>query len=629
MSPKALLSCALAGLALAALLASSALAEVQDGQDYIFDVMDAVQARDVAVIEPSVRGAPFASLPWEQMVSRIQAVKGTPLGLTIGRLMGQMGMEVEPEEAGLPQAMMVAPTSDPRWDTWRKYLDGTVQTEGTKDLQATLSLRRDARILKLKLYLEAKTGRSITQLTDAEVAPLRENDPNYGWLAADIFEPLTLVFADPEDAPQTGPAHAPLPMLNLLPAEQVPGAESVHGVAAQPDGGPLLAMRSDSVMFLQDIEGVLDIDKGIVEDTIGDVLVHELFHGIQSDMTGLHPLTRPSKSMKGHDAHMVTDRYLAFAEGWAEMSEAWFGEDNAAFDNQGGASAMNPFLLARQKPIRHNLYAQENFQKYVVTKSGRRLARIKNGAQMEAAEGLVAHVLYALMTHEKIERPFELALTTMYEVNPLSLSHFVTEMAKRAKSETERKSILLTHAHATRFATVSAEARVKYQAYYAARLGWLAAKNAEADEATVAAARDQLEQAKAAYGKITQDLSARLLSGALALDAAVGPEMWIEGLLDGMQPFRFDLNTIEPGEMLQLGFSRDAVRNLLRVRDAQGPLESIDVLRISFSDQDYAMLAEMREAGRQGMLDGMMGMQAMMGAMFNRRGARGAMVALD
>jgi len=605
--PRLASAACLLGLLLPALAAAQA-----DDEAWFRQVLAAVQERDIEFVQESAAGRRLRELPFEEFSARVATVRGKPLPLLFARVLGGATRPVEAEEGGGVTGYLAAPATDPSWRDWRAYARGEVDSQGSEATTWALALRRDARIAKLGFYLERRTGKRLVELSDADVRPLREGDPEYGALAEDVFEPLTVVLARPDEFPRSGPAHAPIPMLTLLPAAAVPGSEDVHGVAARP-GGPLVARRTDSMLVLQDIAGVLSIDDRIRHDTIGDVLVHELFHGIHGDLTAGHPLARPSKSKVGHDAHIVSDRYLAFAEGWAEMSEAWSGEANPVFDNSAGDSPALPFLLGRQRPIRHNRYVQERFQKFVVTDSARRRARIKNGAQMVASEGVVASVLYQLVTHDKVPEALHLAFRCLYEENPDTLPALVAGMAARASDERTRRSILLTYLHATRFATASVEARQAYQRADAAGLAFLAAKNQGTDAARIEAAAAAARAAEAAYEELADALAERVLAGELPLDAAVGPELWFEGLReDGGKPFRFDVNTVLPHQLLDIGFSEVGALALVEARDRTGALVDIRALAEVLPAEDFGPLRELRQAHHDGQLDGLQALEAMM-----------------
>ena len=537
------------------------------------------------------------------------------MGVITGALGVKVAMDhdVTPEEGGMNKAFFIKPADPKEWKEWIGYFTGEKQTNGSEDLTTSLVLRRKARILKFQMYLEDETGKSIEEMTETDVSSLR-NDPNYKWLSNDIFEPVTVILK-PELAKilwknrmDTGPAFGPLPSLNLVKPEEVGGRlKSVKGCVVD-SKGRFVVRRTDSVVLLSDLGDMFVINEAIGKDSLGDVVGHELFHGIMADLYGVDSPGGPkSKSRMGHDAHVISDYSMGLSEGWAEFFEAWSGEDNEAFDNRGGKSKVTRFLLGRQVPIRRGLYTQADFEKYRRTK---KTGRIKNGSQMEATEGLVAGVLYAILTHDEISDPFELIIEAMYRDKPQTQTELVTSMMNRAKSDREKRIIGLTFLYATKFATVSPEAWRLYQEMYKAKLAFVRGKNDGATEAEAAELRQAFSQARAEYKEFVSPLEGQVLSGQLALNANVGPELWMDGVLkkevDGKEKeitYRFNLNTATAGFLSAIGFGDEMALAVVKARDAKGFCESEQDLRGVIPGEAIEMLTMMRKLYAQGLAD--------------------------
>ena len=300
----------------------------------------------------------------------------------------------------------------------------------------------------------------------------------------------------------------------------------------------------------------------------------------------------------GHDAHVVSDNSMAFSEGWAEFFEAWSGEDNEAFDNSGGKSKVTRFLIGRQVPVRRGLYTQADFEKYRSTK---KTGKIKNGSQMEATEGLVAGVLYKILTHDDISQPFALILEAMYKHQPQTQTEMIQAMIDCAPDDKTRRIITLTFLHETKFATVSAEARRLYQEMYTAKLNFVRQKNDGATDEEAEDLRAAYSTARSEYKEFIAPLERDVLSGALPLNANIGPELWMDGSVkverDGKEEsiaYRINLNTVTlPLLSRVMGFPEIA-KKVIDARDALGFFSSVDDLSRYISKESVYFLQTIR-----------------------------------
>ncbi len=592
-----------------------------------------IRKRGLVMYEDTSFGRRYSSLPFEELLARIRDVRETPLELAFGRTIltkpdgtGIIGgivtgllkikvammKEVAPEEGGMDQALVVDTSTEhlANYANWQAYIARRRHTNGTDDLATALLLRRKARILKFQLYVEGRTGKRIENVTDRDIenAGLRE-DPTYAWLANDIFEPVTILLKPKlqvqggKNRMQTGPAFAPIPTLNLFESARLNTGESAEGFAVDPDTGRFIVKKTDSVVFIDDIGDIFSIDGSIADDTLGDVVGHELFHGIMYDLMGVDaPGGRKSLSKMGHDAHVVSDRSMALSEGWAEFFEAWSGADNPTFEVN--HDKVTRFLLGRQVPIRMNKYVQDKYEKFRTT---RKTGRIKNGAQMIATEGLVAGILYKLLTHEDLPDAFDLIMTVMYLDKPQDILELVSAMANRAGDERRRRAVLLTFLYETRFTTVSSEARHLYETYYQARLARLRAMNEGEDDETIQRLEREYEEARENYTSFARQLAERVLAGELPLDANIGPELWMDRQYifskkgkTYTQMIRLDLNTATAGQLaVFFGLTEEGAKRIVSARDAKGfftSVEEISHIAHGVPAGDVRILLEARRA---------------------------------
>jgi DNA uptake protein ComE-like DNA-binding protein len=580
--------------------------------------------REVVMWEHTDLGMGLKDISFIELKSKISDVVDTPCELVFGRtvlsnptsgllgvITGALGVrvamqkDIDAEEGGMEQAFFTHPVDESEWKTWIDYLNDKNSTEGGTDLKTALLLRRKARVLKFQFWLKDATGKDFTSVTEDDVNRVKE-DLHYRWLANDIFEPVTIILK-PELAKvlfknkvDTGPAFGPIPTLNLISKDEVQGDyKSVDGCIVDKKGR-FIVRRTDSVVLLSDIKGMFLIDDSIERDSLGDVIGHELFHGIMSDLMGVDaPGGAKSKSQMGHDAQIISDNSMAVSEGWAEFFEAWSGEDNAAFNNRGGQSKVTRFLLGRQVPIRRGLYTQADFEKYRSTK---KTGCIKNGSQMEATEGLVAGILYKILSHEDIDDPFAIILEAMYRHHPQTQSELVQAMIDCSPDDKTRRIITLTFLHETKFATVSAEAHRLYQVMYTAKLNFVRQKNNGVTDEEAEDLRTAYSAARSEYKEFITPLERDVLSGALALNANVGPEIWMDGSLkvvrDGKEQsisYRINLNTVTLSLLERIMGSADVAAKIIEARDALGFVNSVSDLSRYVSDDALAFLLNLQK----------------------------------
>ena len=486
-----------------------------------------------------------------------------------------MDMAIELEENGKPFAIVTRPVKAEKYSTWIDYLSGKSGSHGSRDFQTALLLRRQARIIKFNIYLKQRVGVTYEQLTDEHLIQLKA-DETFGWLLNDIFEPVTIVL-EPElkkklgvSLSQPGPSFCRYAAVNLL------AGQGELGCLAE--SGKLVLRHTDSCLFLGNVKDTLTVEQAIENDSLGDIMGHEIFHSIMFDMmSDKAPGKQRSLSKVGHDAHVTSDYSLALSEGWAELFEAWSGIDNDAFDNRGGSSTVTRFILGRQSPIRRNKYVQADFEKFRNTK---KRGKIKTGSQMVATEGLVAGLLYVVLTHEKIENSFALLLEAMYLHQPQNLCEMFEALINCAQDDETRRILYLTFLHNTKFSTVSAEARSLYQEAFKAKLDYFEGKNNGADESEVSSLEQERQSTKERYYEFIEPIIEQVLAGKLPLDECLGREIWLDLRdEDDRLQARRNLNTISASDLVMFDISGTGAQLIIETRDKLGSITSLDELR--------------------------------------------------
>jgi hypothetical protein len=484
-----------------------------------------------------------------------------------------LGCDVELEEDGDSAALITRPVSPgSKYDRWAAYISGTDGTAGGRAFQNSLTLRRYARIVKLESFCQSEAGLSLYSLNETVFEHIKDSKM-FQWLVNDIFEPVTLVL-EPQlrvkmgrDLISTGPASFRHTVLNITSDISNPSAVAM-------DAGRAVVSRTDSCIFVGDIDGIVSVDEAIDQDSLGDILGHECFHGIMFDMMGAKtPGKKFSLSKSGHDAHVVSDFSLALSEGWAELYEAWSGKDNPAFDK---TEDMTRFIVGRQSAVRNNKYIQSGYHKYNNTKS---TGLIKNGSQLISNEGFVAAILYRIIKHDDIEDGFGLAVRAMYLKSPSNLCELITAMAELAPDKRTSDIILKVFLFGSKFATVSSEARSLYQDYYQARLSYLHGKNSKLSAKEIEELQVSFNSANNAYIGFVKSLLPSLLSGELAIDSAVGPELWMDLKSERLLAMRININTATLVDFVTIGLTEEGALEVLSIRNSLGAITSIEDLR--------------------------------------------------
>ena len=355
-----------------------------------------------------------------------------------------------------------------------------------------------------------------------------------------------------------------------------------------------------------------DLSASGIEHILGHELSHLWLHRMGYDAAR-------SRSNRFHTVTAITDSYLAFAEGFAEHLEILSAErmgtlnPDALYDRGYDVGA---WLCLRDEALRIHgvrenrfLYLpalpEEDEGDYAAlhaahnTSSSVMPERLKNGAQVIASEGLIASFFYRVMRCDALlNTPLPAALRAAFPDATcaqealllkelwafshvrMDSAHLLTDFvaAYGACFPQEREAMLRVFSEVTELVTVSRDAPAVFGSLY--RIG---------RQGDVTAFKEALSRANA-FKKQTMD---GLLSGALALDGAISPALWVEGDkrirpipwdVQCLEPLRFDANTAAAVDFFSLnGLTLAQCRALEAQRNRQGGFASMEEFLLAVS----------------------------------------------
>lgn len=369
------------------------------------------------------------------------------------------------------------------------------------------------------------------------------------------------------------------------------------------------------------LAGYVDL---VVEDGLNDgIFSHELGHLILKALTGGLP---DGESRKMHQSMTVTDYPTAFDEGYAEHFEplAW---DFDAPKPQPGivATDFDLFWLSaadgrlRIDGVKRNLFIHRKPLPECALEEKRDLYRIfsdaetstaflptmlKNGQQMMASEGVISTIFYRMVNDDQLRnhyrepsfyRPFlkdssirpETVITPAENVN-LKLFAAIAEL--RGIQRDQPPMISLVKHYASLFPD---EAKRIYGDFIATTWGATVSQQLASD--LVKSAEDGGRGDLSAFRRdnsssLFESTIAGVTDGKKALDANVGPELWIANPefkiaramwdIDRSLPLTINLNTAtEPELMTIAGVDLTIARKIIARRNEQGFFRNLDDLQ--------------------------------------------------
>lgn len=308
-------------------------------------------------------------------------------------------------------------------------------------------------------------------------------------------------------------------------------------------------------------EVIFSVKDSILNDTLDIVLCHELAHSIMFDMYGKRFTLIQRVSTNGHDAPIITDKGLAYIEGWAEAFEAIYGGANPHFKEKDRKKYnISEFLFTRQDPIRRERYIWEK-------PFGKKTGILKNGSQMMATEGVIASLFYDILTSRAINAAFEKCVTTMLLYTPLNFEEFINKYLTLYPED--RQTILRIILENTKYGIMDNTARKLYYNYYQNKLLYVQKK----------ISNEEFRKAEKAYLDYKENLFKNAMNGA-NIFGNVGPELWLKGKLVFEKAglfkkkqeweFRIDLNTVTYKILRVIGFDSASAEKIIAARNEKG-----------------------------------------------------------
>ena len=367
------------------------------------------------------------------------------------------------------------------------------------------------------------------------------------------------------------------------------------------------------------------VDTGDFEE----IFCHELGHLILRSLLG--DLSHgPSRNM--HQSMTVTDYPTAFDEGYAEHFQPLVRDSTTnplmrKIQAGTGAMDMDLFWLSnfdgqlRTDGVKRNLFVHrkappepgKDSDPYRLFLEGEtstefKPGSLKNGQQMMASEGVIATLFYRLANRESLRNPYRDAAfygrftegnrvasgdpkqaISPYENVNLKLFSAMRQIAPRAADSGYPLAIALINAYSRLFPE---EAKSAYGVFLDTTYGATVSQEISSlFERAAAAGRlgdlDAYRQnSHTAFSRLEQ-ITDRVAKGELALDANLGPEIWL--LNDNFKiapavwerertlPLSINLNTASEAELMTLpGVDLELATRITSSRDARGYFRNLD-----------------------------------------------------
>lgn len=334
--------------------------------------------------------------------------------------------------------------------------------------------------------------------------------------------------------------------------------------------------------YIKITDGTAKVSDRIKNDTLCLGFAHENAHAIMLDMYLRDWRKLRSVSTNGHDGPVVSDRNLAYTEGWAEAFEAVYGQMNPLLINEAEREkyGIAEFQFTRQDPVRRNRYIWQNYK-------GKKSGILKNGLQIISTEGAVAATFFDIMTSRKIADPFIKSVTIMFKHRPADFIEFLDCWAKEFPGD--KRVLYRIFLEETKYATMSNEARKLYYDYYQAGVQF---KQGKIDKKTSEIIRGK-------WITFKEELFNKAMAGA-RIDANVGPDLWLNLKLKNKKGEDIDENLnislFEPKQWVitlfeGAGITEKELLDFLKAREAMGVMPyktATEALRSAFGAEKAA-----------------------------------------
>jgi len=318
----------------------------------------------------------------------------------------------------------------------------------------------------------------------------------------------------------------------------------------------------NSEIFIEDHPGLkFSVIDAIKNDTLDLVVAHENAHGMMFDMYGSQAegFIKSSHSTIGHDGPVISDRVLAYMEGWAEAFEALYGPTNPLLklkEEEREKYRISEFLFTRQDPVRRNRYIWQTYK-------GKKNGLLKNGLQLISTEGVIAGQFYDLLTSKKLKEPFIKSITVMYNHRPKDYIEFIKGWIK--DNPEDKQTVYRIFLENTNYATVSNKARSLYYDYYQAKLKYV---KKEMDEKT-------FYEIKNKWLIFKEDLFKTVMQND-NIDANIGADLWMNlatTAAPGIKDFHFNISSAPQKAFGAIkGLTPEDAAAIFKAREAMGTL---------------------------------------------------------
>ncbi|HPW57581.1 MAG TPA: hypothetical protein PLK58_03000 [Candidatus Rifleibacterium sp.] len=384
--------------------------------------------------------------------------------------------------------------------------------------------------------------------------------------------------------------------LLLLPRTSIPGMQSSgpHAVpyplAVYNDKNECVAFDSFFIVIDDSEERQahkipFNVVRSVENDTLDLVVCHELAHGIMFDAY-CRPHNRKvgnGPSIHGHTTDLITDREKAWLEGWAEAFEAFYGRNRKITRLGESHYGIASFLIDRQDSVRRDRWLW-------LTGRANQAAQMKNAAQMMASEGVIAGLIFDILSNRALVSPFEKSITVMTRRKPKDFAAFVNAWLELFPGD--RRTMLRIILEHTKYATFDSTVSALYQEFYRARRAMQTRKGNNTDAQT----------AEKAYLKAKEEAFAKAFAGANPF-SALPPQLWIgienltrkDGKVIRMARLNIDLNSVDAFLLEYSGlFAKPQIAEFLAAREKQCFFRGkpIDALRSFIGEERWKKLPD-------------------------------------
>ncbi len=320
-------------------------------------------------------------------------------------------------------------------------------------------------------------------------------------------------------------------------------------------------MFFNTIMMIEDIKDAFSVSDAIANDTLDLVFCHENAHGIMFDMYGPFMDRVQKLSNIGHDSHMISDRGLAYIEGWAEAFEALYGPANPLLKlkpEERKKYRISEFLFGRQDPIRR--------QRYIWESTKQKTGLLKTGQQILSTEGVIAGIFYDILTSKAIKNPYHKSVSVMYYYKPVDMAAFVLGWIKM--NPTDKKVLLRIFLENTNYATCSNDARKFYYDYYQAKLKYVKKKMPKKEFYSI----------KKLFVDHKESMFKKAMTTPKFIVSNIGNDLWVElGETHKYKGLRVNFNNCTPRFLVGLlGMNENDALKLVQTRSALGFLKGND-----------------------------------------------------